>query len=391
MRYFYKTTGNVSIESSLFTQNNVSEIHLFAKIKEPKSFGNQAHDLIEALEWYFCENNIPYDSVVFTRYFVSDYANQDVVLNVITSRAIDTFMPCAVSIVQQPPLNGNKIAVWAYIINDNNRKPFDSKTILANDIKIVRGGYEHIWSTQLVSYNGTTDPGSQTENIFALFSDRLEQNGLSINNNCIRTWLYVRDIDLNYRYVVEARKKFFAKHDMTEKTHFIASTGIEGRHASPNVIVMMDAYSVGGISREQVRFLKALDYLSPTHEYGVTFERGTSIDFGDRRHIYISGTASINERGEVIYKGNISKQIDRTITNISALLRVANASMHDVAQMIVYVRDASDTGDVNQYLAENYKDIPKVVVQAPVCRPEWLVEVECMAIKGAENPAYRHF
>ena len=31
-----------------------------------------------------------------------------------------------------------------------------------------------------------------------------------------------------------------------------------------------------------------------TYEYGVTFERGTAVTYGDRRHVFIAGTASID-------------------------------------------------------------------------------------------------
>jgi enamine deaminase RidA (YjgF/YER057c/UK114 family) len=391
MEYFYKTIQNVDIEISMFIKDGVNEIHLLAKTKKPKSFDNQLEEIFSALNAYLTENNIPHRSVVFTRYFVSDYANHDEELSVIKERTIEHFNMCAVSIVQQPPLNDNKVVVWAYIINDNNRETFDIKIISSNSLIVRRGNYNHIWSTHLLSYNGYTEPFNQTTNIFTDFSDKLSQYGYSIKDNCIRTWLFIKDIDFNYMGVVKARKEFFEKLGMTKDTHFISSTGIEGRHANPDAIVFMDAYSIGGVAQEQIKFLEALENLNRTHEYGVTFERGTSIDFGDRRHIYISGTASINNRGEVVHKKDVNKQIERTIANVSALLDDADATMEDVAQMIVYLRNTADTEAVNKYFARNYQNIPKVVVLAPVCRPEWLVEIECIAIKATDNSAYSNF
>jgi len=391
MEYFNAVLENVKIDVSAFSKNNVGEIHLFATSDSRKHFDGQLEDILQALARYLRENSIPAGSVVFTRYFVSDYANHAEVLNAVESYSRAEFKGCAVSIVQQPPMGNRKIAVWAYVINDRNREVYKAKPVSSSELILRRGDYEHIWSTQLVTDNGSTKSSDQTNAVFARLNHNLKQKGYSLKDNCIRTWLFVRDIDLNYPGVVEARKNFFEKFNMTKDTHFIASTGIEGRHAHPGINVLMDAYSVGGVSRDQIRFLEAREYLNPTYEYGVTFERGTSLDFGDRRHIYISGTASIDHRGEVVHRKDVSRQIERTFTNISALLADAGATMEDVAQMIVYLRDPADTETVDAYLENNYRNIPKIVVLAPVCRPEWLVEIECIAIKESVNAAYADF
>jgi enamine deaminase RidA (YjgF/YER057c/UK114 family) len=390
MKNFQKTIGNVTIEISLFAKNDVNEIHLFAKTVHAGSFERQLEEVTRALSAYLSENGIPGSSVVFTRYFVSDYANQEETLRAIREKSGEKFGACAVSIVQQPPLNDNKIVVWAYIVHDEKKKTFAAKTVSANDLILTRGAYRHVWSTQL-SCGGPTESAQQTEKILTHFGGTLERYGYTIKDNCIRTWLFVKDVDFNYRGVVEARREFFEKLDMTKDTHFISSTGIEGRHADPEIIVLMDAYSIGGVVPEQIRFLEAPQHLNPTHEYGVTFERGTSIDFGDRRHIYLSGTASIDNRGEIVHRNDVNRQVERAITNIAALLDDAEATLHDVAQMIVYLRDVADTEAVNRYLAKHHPQVPKVVVLAPVCRPGWLVEIECIAIKDTHNPLYADF
>jgi enamine deaminase RidA (YjgF/YER057c/UK114 family) len=49
--------------------------------------------------------------------------------------------------------------------------------------------------------------------------------------------------------------------------------------------------------------------------------------------------------------------------------------------MIVYLRDIADYSDVKAMYDERFPEHPKVFVWAPVCRPGWLVEMECMAVK----------
>ena len=201
----------------------------------------------------------------------------------------------------------------------------------------------------------------------------------------------MKDIDFNYHGLVRARREFFSRHDMTKDTHFVASTGIGGRYADPQKNVLMDAYAVGGISPDQVRFIEARENLNPTHEYGVTFERGTSLDYGDRRHIFISGTASIDREGKILYRNDVRNQVNRAIENISALLATAGANTNDIAQMIVYLRDMGDARSVMDYFKEKYQHIPKAILLAPVCRPGWLVEIECMAVKSTENAGFSDF
>ena len=133
--------------------------------------------------------------------------------------------------------------------------------------------------------------------------------------------IFVQNVDVNYPGVVKARKEVFATQNLTEETHFIASTGIEGRYFDPMVFVTMDTYAVSGIRPEQIRYLYAPEHLNRTYEYGVTFERGTAVTYGDRRHIFISGTASIDRYGEIVHAGDVMKQASRMIENIEALLK----------------------------------------------------------------------
>ena len=65
----------------------------------------------------------------------------------------------------------------------------------------------------------------------------------------------------------------------------------------------MDTYAVKGLQPGQIQFLYAPTHLNPTYEYGVTFERGTAVTYGDRKQIFISGTASIDNKGEIYIRG----------------------------------------------------------------------------------------
>ncbi len=323
------------------------------------------------------QNQLPENAtLVFKRYFVSDAFNQ--------ASLLPKAEYSVVSIVQQPPLNNTKGALWAYFVEDTTIKNNGENAVIAE-----RTHYSHFFNTQLHSHH--KDEFTQTEDIFKKYTSELTRHHLTLKDHCIRTWIYVQGVDTHYADMVEARKLYFCEQGLTEQTHYIASTGIEAKYIYPETLVLMDSYAVSGIAPGQITFLKGSSHLNPTHEYGVTFERATAVDYGDRRHIFVSGTASIDNKGEIVHPLHIGKQVERTLENIEVLLHEGGAEISDIAQLIVYLRDTADYNVVSSYLAEQLPDTPKVIVCAPVCRPGWLVEMECIAIKAVENSSYEVF
>lgn len=76
---------------------------------------------------------------------------------------------------------------------------------------------------------------------------------------------------------------------------------------------------------------------------------------------------------------------------MEALLAEGKAGFGDVAHMLVYLRDVADYELVNRMFEERFPDVPRVILWAPVCRPGWLVEMECMALVPEGNPEYEPF
>ena len=114
--------------------------------------------------------------------------------------------------------------------------------------------------------------------------------------------------------------------------------------------------------------------------YGVTFERGVALTFDDRRQVLISGTASIDKSGNVLHIDDIRAQSLRMIENVEVLLAEAQATFENVAQIIVYLRRQQDYQLVQDLFASRFPAIPTVIVMGKVCRPAWLIEMECIAL-----------
>ena len=315
---------------------------------------------------------------VFKRYFLSDSANQadDIIVNDVTD--------CAKSIIEQAPLDGTKIALWVYL--QTNVQTGVGKSGL---YEVRHGDFRHLWNGS--AHNMAANSEYQTRLLFNEYSVQLLEEGCTLKDNCIRTWFFVNDVDLNYGGVVRARNQFFFTQGLTVNTHFIASTGIGGRQADPNVLSQMDNYAISGIEQEQIHYLYAPSHLNRTSDYGVSFERGTRVDYQDRRQVFISGTASINNKGEIMYPKDIRKQTHRMWENVETLLAEAECTYEDVGYMVVYLRDTSDYQVVHQLYEERFHGKPYVIVHAPVCRSGWLVEMECMAVRKVDNPQLKAY
>lgn len=312
---------------------------------------------------------------IMKRYFLSDSTNQQPLMR--QQRNI------SVSLIQQQPLDGTKIAAWLYLQSGVEVREQNGAVVVSHN------GYQHLWKMGMVKNQG--DSARQTEELLTEYEAMLSKFNATLAENCIRTWFFVRDVDTNYHGLVVARRDNFIQQGLTEKTHYISSTGIGGSPADTKALVQLGTYAITGLEPEQQHYLYAPTHLNPTYEYGVTFERGTVVEYGDREHVFISGTASINNKGEVVHVGDIVLQTQRMWENVEALLKEGETGWEDVMQIVVYLRDTADYEVVRQLFAERFPHIPTVITLAPVCRPTWLVEMECIAVKEKVNERFRNF
>lgn len=369
--------GSMAEISKFEVEGGVTEYHVMVHATRPEQSFQEQLDAVLNAYYNLIDTELKGASSVIKRYFLSDAANQyDALLS-----AVPEAPACACSVVEQAPLNGTKVALWAYLLTDIGAGSFNEELY-----RVQHGAYTHLWGGTSVSHAPSSE--EQTSLLLKHYVMQLLSNGGHLADDCIRTWFFVQNVDVNYAGVVKARNEEFFTQNLTSKTHFISSTGINGRNADPSVLVQLDTYAVLGLKPEQIKFLYAPTHLNPTYEYGVSFERGTRVDYGDRRQVFISGTASIDNKGNILHVGDIRRQTERMWENVDALLSEAECGFEDVGQMIVYLRDVADYAVVNEMFEKRFPGIPRVIVHAPVCRPGWLIEMECMATKEVKNEDY---
>ncbi len=127
---------------------------------------------------------------------------------------------------------------------------------------------------------------------------------------------------------------------------------------------------------------EAYDYAKPS-----SFSRGLRLEFGNVVVLLISGTASIDEQGRTVHIGDLRAQCRRTYYNITKLLESEGATWKDIVRTTCYLRDIDrDYEAFNEERTAFYKEqgldpLPASTgIQAHLCRPELLVEIEAIAV-----------
>src|SRR5580658_5784526 len=137
------------------------------------------------------------------------------------------------------------------------------------------------------------------------------------------------------------------------------------------------------------RAISALSVLNEAYDYPrpSSFSRGVRIDLGQVAILLISGTASIDENGESVHIGDFRAQLQRTYANIAGLLAAEGATWKDVVRTTCYLRDIErDYAAFNEertafFHAQGLDPLPASTgIQAILCRPELLVEIEAIAM-----------
>ncbi|HXX24076.1 MAG TPA: Rid family hydrolase [Terriglobia bacterium] len=136
---------------------------------------------------------------------------------------------------------------------------------------------------------------------------------------------------------------------------------------------------------------EAYNYPKPS-----SFSRALRLDIKGVTIVLISGTASVDENGKTIHVGDFRAQCWRTYKNITGLLAAEGATWKDVVRTTCYLRDIErDYEAFNEIRTQFFEEqglnpLPASTgIQAILCRPDLLIEIEAIAIfesdRGGNN------
>ncbi len=156
---------------------------------------------------------------------------------------------------------------------------------------------------------------------------------------------------------------------------------------SGSLLPFVEATYPDGYSRLEKDAMKAESVLNEATCYGSAFARGLRLEMGNYKLLIISGTASVDDEGDTVYKGDFRAQCWRTYRNITNLLEAEGGSWKDIVKTTCYLRDIERDyeafNDVRNAFFEWNKLDPlpaSVGIQARLCREDLLVEIEAVAI-----------
>jgi enamine deaminase RidA (YjgF/YER057c/UK114 family) len=153
---------------------------------------------------------------------------------------------------------------------------------------------------------------------------------------------------------------------------------------------LLKEIAAGPVEKRAITNLRVLneayDYSRPS-----SFSRGMRIDLNGLTILLISGTASIDENGDSVHIGDFRAQMRRTFFNITALLEAEGATWKDIVRTTCYLRDIErDYAAFNEERTAFYREqgldpVPASTgIQAILCRPELLIEIEAIAMFRTE-------
>ncbi len=288
--------------------------------------------------------------------------------------------------IEQPPLNTSaclEVSLQALIPRETPLQlvPISATTSCGcaecaggRGLRVQIGNEVHLHAS------GVCGPGAdayeQTLAMFGTAEDLLQRAGMDFRD-VVRTWIYMRDIDRDYGALNRARRAFFAARGIEPVP---ASTGIGGGPVSGAHELCLGVYAVkaGG---PLVKTVMTSPTLNEASEYGADFVRGLRVHEANKDALLVSGTASIDERGQTVHPGDIDAQADRMLLNIATLLERQGARFGDIVHAITYVKHAADAERLREKLrTAGFCGFPHALVVAPICRVDLLCETEALAV-----------
>jgi enamine deaminase RidA (YjgF/YER057c/UK114 family) len=102
--------------------------------------------------------------------------------------------------------------------------------------------------------------------------------------------------------------------------------------------------------------------------------------------VYVSGQVSVNEKAEVVGKGDMRAQVEHVFENLRVALAAAGAAFRDVVKITYFVVDLKPEHVPHirevrrKYLDPDRPPASTLVGVAALVVPDWLIEIELVAV-----------
>jgi len=104
--------------------------------------------------------------------------------------------------------------------------------------------------------------------------------------------------------------------------------------------------------------------------------------------VYISGQVALDANGNTVGAGDLAAQTDQVMRNLQTALAAAGATFGDVVKITTFVvgynpHDRATIASIrSQYLPADNPPASTLVGVAALASPDWLIEIEAVAVIG---------
>jgi len=102
--------------------------------------------------------------------------------------------------------------------------------------------------------------------------------------------------------------------------------------------------------------------------------------------VWVSGQLSLDQEGNIVGKGDMAVQTDKTYENLQKCLESVGATLHDIVMLGIYVTDLDEydkTRDIRKKYFGKYRPATTGIEISRLYFPEAMIEVEATAVIGS--------
>lgn len=108
---------------------------------------------------------------------------------------------------------------------------------------------------------------------------------------------------------------------------------------------------------------------------------------GANKTIYVGGQDAVNEKGETVGKGSLKQQTLQVLDNIEKAVEAAGAKLENVIKLNIFLVNGQNPIEGFSAFQEKWGSttnapVITVVFVSGLGNPEWLVEIDAVAVVG---------
>lgn len=129
-----------------------------------------------------------------------------------------------------------------------------------------------------------------------------------------------------------------------------------------------------------------IEHLNPDGMHkNPAFSQGIVIP-ANARILIIGGQNAVNDKGEIVGRGDIAAQTTKAVENLITVLEAAGGSLDDLVRMGLFIREDADVdAGFGAWMAQAGSKIKKpptvtTAIVAKLAHPDYLIEIEATAV-----------